>query len=280
LLIKAREAMLQAVQTFNNPKSYFRSELFVVSAIIAWTYLFHAYYKREGVDYRYYSETDGKKVSIKTKHGAEKYWELSECLKAEKCPLDDASRSNLKFLIMIRDEVEHRMTTRIDDQISAKLQACCLNFNNYIKELFGNQLGLDGELSFALQFAGITVEQQKKMASLPDMRDHIALAQADFERQMDDDAYNDDRYAIRFHLVQKTSNRKSKSDAVLNLVPSDTDEAQAANRILLKEQEKNKWKPKQIVDKMVAGGYIKFSLHYHTLLWKERQARDPKSYLV
>jgi hypothetical protein len=53
LLVKAREAMIAAVYTFNGAGLYFRAELFIVTSIIAWTYLLHAYYKREGVDYRY-----------------------------------------------------------------------------------------------------------------------------------------------------------------------------------------------------------------------------------
>src|SRR5690606_15404468 len=39
LLIKAREAMLHAVQGFNNPRAFFKSEVFIVTAVIAWTYL-------------------------------------------------------------------------------------------------------------------------------------------------------------------------------------------------------------------------------------------------
>jgi hypothetical protein len=39
LLKKAREAMLTAVQIFNNPHVEFKSELFIVTTIIAWTYL-------------------------------------------------------------------------------------------------------------------------------------------------------------------------------------------------------------------------------------------------
>ena len=45
--------MLFAVQSYNNPRTYFRSEIFIVTAIIAWTYLLHAYYKMQNVDYRY-----------------------------------------------------------------------------------------------------------------------------------------------------------------------------------------------------------------------------------
>lgn len=37
LVKKAREAMLTSVQVFNNPQIEFKSELFIVTNIIAWT---------------------------------------------------------------------------------------------------------------------------------------------------------------------------------------------------------------------------------------------------
>ena len=39
LLTKSREAMLSAVGIYNNPNIKFKSETFIVLAIIAWTYL-------------------------------------------------------------------------------------------------------------------------------------------------------------------------------------------------------------------------------------------------
>jgi hypothetical protein len=36
------------------------------------------------------------------------------------CPLDDIIKKNLRFLIGIRHEIEHQMTRRIDDQLSAR----------------------------------------------------------------------------------------------------------------------------------------------------------------
>src|SRR3546814_11170892 len=65
LLIKAREAMIAAVHTFNSAGLMFRAELFITTAIVAWTYLLHAYYKREGIPYKY----KGKQ----TAHGADRY---------------------------------------------------------------------------------------------------------------------------------------------------------------------------------------------------------------
>ena len=49
---KSREAMLTAVQIFNNPQIDFKSELFIVTNTIAWTYLLHAYYRKKRVEYR------------------------------------------------------------------------------------------------------------------------------------------------------------------------------------------------------------------------------------
>ena len=43
--------------------------------------------------------------------------------------------------------------------MSARYQACCLNFNRYIVELFGSQWGINRYLTFSLQFQKITREQ-------------------------------------------------------------------------------------------------------------------------
>jgi hypothetical protein len=73
LLIKAREAMIAAVHTFNGAGLYFRAELFIVTTIIAWTYLHHVYYRRLGIDYRYYKNVDGVRQVSTLESGAERY---------------------------------------------------------------------------------------------------------------------------------------------------------------------------------------------------------------
>lgn len=62
LLDQSREAALNAVQTFNNPLTTFKTEAFIVLMVIAWMYLLHAYYRKSGIDYRYYK----KKKSVGT----------------------------------------------------------------------------------------------------------------------------------------------------------------------------------------------------------------------
>ena len=152
LLVKAREAMLHAVQGFNNPRTYFKTETFIVVAVIAFTYLLHWYYRRNGVDIRYKRIVAGVETVSKTRHGADKHWELEACFDNPACPLDAPTVANLRFLIVIRHEIEHQLTLRIDDAVSAKLQACCLNFNRAIKDIAGVQHGLDQDLGLALQF--------------------------------------------------------------------------------------------------------------------------------
>lgn len=163
LLIKSREAMMSAVQLYNNPQITFKSETFITLAIIAWTYLLHAFYANEGIDYRYFHNKGKKKAYDKTKHGAYKHWELERCLDCQDSPIDSITASNLKFLIGIRHEIEHQMTKKIDASISAKLQACSINYNFYIKKLFGNVFGVDQELGLAIQFSPIEAEQKEQL---------------------------------------------------------------------------------------------------------------------
>ena len=115
LLTKSREAMLCAVQIFNNPNIVFKSESFIVLSIIAWTYLLHSYYRSQKIDYRYFEKKGERKKFDKTKRGSYKYWELERCLNDSDCPIERVPKANLKFLIGLRHEIEHQMTTRLDD---------------------------------------------------------------------------------------------------------------------------------------------------------------------
>ena len=108
LLIKAREAMVAAVHTFNSAGLTFRTELFIVTAIIAWTYLLHAWFKREGIDRRYTKNEKGEAVVVKTPNGADRYWDLAQCLKHARCPIERGARDNLSYLLELRHEIEHR----------------------------------------------------------------------------------------------------------------------------------------------------------------------------
>ncbi len=278
LIKKAREAVIASVQTYNNPSITFKAETFIVLSIIGWTYLLHAYYRENKIDYRYYKHTGKRKKYDKTKHNAYKYWELERCLNESACPLSQDAKNNLKFLIGIRHEIEHQMTNKIDEHISAKLQACALNFNKYIKLLFGEKYALDRELALSIQFAPLVPEQKKELQGNDDLNPNIRNFIATFEDTLSDDDLKNIEYSYKVAFVPISVNRKGQADEVIKFIPSDSPLAKNANTQLqlLKEVEKAKYRPKEIVEKMQNVGYVNFKMYQHTELWKSKNARDSK----
>lgn len=277
LLKKSREAALAGVQIFNNPNITFKAESYVVLMTIAWTYLLHAYYRSEKVEYRYFKQHEHRRVFDKTKKGAHKHWELERCLNDKESPLDKDSANNLRFLIGLRHEIEHQMTTRIDDLLGARFQACCLNYNYYIKQMFGDDQGIDKHLSFSLQFSTIESEQKDMLADHPELPAHIQSYVQDFDQTLNDDEYASQRYAYRILFVPKTANRKGQADRVIEFVKSDSPLAKKANTeyAVIKETEKKKYLPSQIVQMMNVEGFPKFNMHHHTTLWQSTKAKIP-----
>ena len=266
LLIKAREAMIAAVQTFNSAGLTFRAELFIVTAIIAWTYLLHAWFKREGVDYCYSGQ--------KTKEGADRYWELGHCLKQGRCPAKGGVARNLEFLIEIRHEIEHRSTSRIDDALGAKLQSCALNFNELLKSEFGAQYGLEKRLPLALQFVSFGAEQRialKKASGLPK---HIEASINAFEHGLTEEQFKDPAYRMSYGFVPIAAKKPGASDAAVQIVTLGSEDAGEVEKIILKEVNKHRYPPGKVVSKVNAAGFPNFKVHHHTQLWKSMDAQN------
>ncbi|MCZ2391327.1 MAG: DUF3644 domain-containing protein [Acidobacteria bacterium] len=269
--------MLCAVQIFNNPAIVFKSESFIVLSTIAWTYLLHAYYRSTQVDYRYFTQGPKRKKYDTTKRGSYKYWELERCLDDNNCPVDAISKANLKFLIGLRHEIEHQMTTRIDEYLSARFQACCLNYNRYIRELFGDNFGIDKHLSFSLQFSSISEDHANQIKEFDELPKNIAAYIKAFDDELSQDDFNSSAYSYRVLYVPKTVNRKGQADKVIEFLSADSEEAKSLNNeyVVIKDRERPKHRPKEIVDIMKADGFPNFSMHWHTKLWREKDAKKP-----
>lgn len=276
LVKKSREAALAAVQVFNNPAITFKSEIFVVLIVIAWTYLLHAHYRKNGVEYRYFDMAGKIRRFHKTKRGAFKYWELERCLNERSCPIDLAARNNLRFLIGLRHEIEHQMTNRLDEHLSARFQACCLNYNDAIKAIFGDEHGIDKHLAFSLQFSSITTEQLSTLRDADGLPANIEAFINAFDSELSEAEFNDPRFSYRVLFIPKTVNHKGQADKVIEFIKANSDLARDINKqyAVIKETEKTKYLPKQVVQKMKDEGYPKFRLHDHTLLWKSLDAKN------
>ena len=186
--------------------------------------------------------------------GADRYWDLAQCLKHVKCPIERGARDNLTYLLELRHEIEHRSTSRIDDTISAKLQACCINFNDVIKTLFGAQYALERRLPIALQFVTFSPDQRallKKAGTLPR---HVEVD----DGRLREPATPEQR--VRTRASRSASSWSTGPPIALpeptsrsNLVRPGSDIADNFN-IALMEVEKRKYLPKEIVGMMMREG--------------------------
>jgi hypothetical protein len=277
LLKKSREAALAAVQVFNNPAITFKSEIFVVMMVISWTYLLHAYFRKQGIEYRYFKAVGTRKRFDKTSKGAHKYWELERCLNDAASPVDRATSNNLRFLVGLRNEIEHQMTNRLDEHLSARFQACCLNYNDLIKQLFGDEFGIDKHLAFSLQFSAINSDQVEALHDVTGLPAHIQAFINAFDAELTETEFNDPRFAYRVLFVPKTANHRGQADKVIEFIKADSDLAKDVNKhyAVVKETEKTKYLPMQVVQKMQSAGFPHFNMHSHTCLWKTMDAKQP-----
>ncbi len=276
LLNKSREAALAAVQIFNNPNVTFKSETYIVLMNIAWTYLLHAYFRAKKVDYRYFTQVSKRKQYDHTKYGAFKHWELERCLNEEKCPLEREVIQNLRFLIGLRHEIEHQMTTRIDDLLSARFQACCINYHDAAAALFGEKYGIAKHLAVSLQFSSLSQEQVDTLEQQEGLPRHIKQYIEGFDGALTSDEYASAKFAYRVIFVPKTTNHPNQADQVITFVKADSEIAKTANAAyaVIREIERPKWLPSQIVAKVKADGYQKFGMAQHTDLWKSCDAKN------
>lgn len=276
LLKKSREAALAAVQIFNNPNVTFKSETYIVLMIIAWTYLLHAYFRTKKIDYRYFTQGVKRKLYDRTKNGAFKYWELERCLNDQKCPLAPEVIQNLKFLIGLRHEIEHQMTTRIDDLLSARFQACCINYHEVVVTLFGVKYGIAKHLAVSLQFSSLGQEQVDSLEQQVGLPGHIKQYIEGFDGALLPDVFASTKFAYRVIFVPKTANHPNQADQVITFVKADSEIAKKANAAytVVRETERPKWLPSQVVAKIKAEGFPKFGMKHHTDLWRSLDARN------
>jgi len=230
LVTKAKESALCAIKVFNDPLIKFKSEAFVVLMMISWTYLLHAYYRSKGVDYRYFKQTQKRKKYDKTRHGAKKHWELERCLGDTSCPIDKDTINNLKFLIGLRHEIEHQMTRALDNYLSGRYQACVLNFNYYLKKLFGSQHALDTHLTYSIQFVELTAEQLQVGETLDSLPQNLRAYIAAFDGALTHDEYNDPRYSYRLLFKKKLVNRPGQADKVVEFIDPNSDLAKTIDK--------------------------------------------------
>jgi hypothetical protein len=277
LVLKARESQIAAIQIFNNPAINFRAETFIVLAVIAWTYLFHAFFKKRAVDYRYYKEANGIRSVDVTKDGLERYWELTSCLDAKQSPLAEPVKENLRYLIEVRNSIAHRFTGNIDIKVASKLQAAALNFNSWLSSEFGGEYRIDSDFGVAIQMSSFSHDQAKLIYAAQSVDPKIASIIDKLDGAVSDEIHADTKYAFNVLFVEQSCNRAGQADKVVEFIRAGTETANEIDRVIFKEREKPKFKPAQIVEEMQKRGFKWFNMATHTRLWRELDAKNPKN---
>jgi len=256
-LVRAREAMSLGVQTYNSRTLNFKTEVFSILANIAWTYLLHEFYLR-------------KKIKIVSADGM--YWSLSQMIRRSDCPISKGAKDNIKSLKIIRDEVEHKLLRKSDAMWLSLFQACCLNFDKTISDLFGESLSLQKELAFALQFGKMNVDQASTLQKY-DIPDYVEALDARLKEGMTEEQLSNLDYQFR---VVYTLDSASKSRAHIEFLHPSTEEAETVRNVLAKiklADDLYPHKPNMVVYLVASGSGKKFTSHNHIQAWHKYKVR-------
>ena len=274
LIVKSREAALNAVQTFNNPLTRFKSETFIVLMSIAWTYLLHAYYRQARVEYRYFDQLAKRRRFHRTNTGSFKYWDLERCLKDRACPLDQDTKNNLRFIVELRNEIVHHQSTGTDEALFGRYLSCSLNYDREIVRLFGKRFSVASEMSYALQLTDITRPPDSSATTIllsPNVERYVT----EFDATLSAASRQHPYFALNVVFVRKNVNRVSQADQVIEFVGADSEVADSIDKQfwVRKETERRKYRPGEIVKLMKDEGYTQFAMYHHTSLWQDLDAR-------
>jgi hypothetical protein len=263
---KAVEIFKSAVLVYNNNILLTRSETFIVLSIIAWTYLLHARLIGQGVT-PVYRNADGTPVLVDRQ---EKLWDLSHCLERPEASLSVGEKANLKYLIAIRNVIEHRSCDDINDALQAKIQANALNFLKYTKEKFGTKYDFSHDLAFAIQLQALTLQSANALKGTAPVAKAVAAVNALLEEPMTPAEFNDPAYAFRVYVVPKVTNNAKKADQAVIYSPVGSDV-----EVAIKLVERPKFRMTEAIKKLLDDEGLTVSNYEFQQAWKLNDLKDP-----
>jgi hypothetical protein len=275
-----REALL-AVDLYNRAASERSLEGFVVHMNLAWLYLHHARFERDGIDYRYREAGGRRFVRV---DGEVKRWELSHCLREAFPAQPSPIRANVEFFIKIRNKIEHRYERLLAVALAGKTQAHILDYEETLTDWFGSKEGLGDDLRFPVFVSSLTPDAVKALKAT-----HRKLPRSlvNFIREHDMSLPNgvaeDWRYDFRVLLLPQTG-PKTEADAVMRFVREDemTAEQREARDVvqnivrnkLVPVQNKGRHKPGDVARHVSQQLGVQFSPYsHHVAAWRHYAAR-------
>ena len=287
-LAKARESCLAAVGFYNNPTAHFRSGSYIVLMIIAWTSLFHAIvHKQRKKPWRVRSGT-GRGTRYERVGDDYRHLDLNECMRFYYGPSDNAVRANLRFLIGLRDRIEHRDMPELDHEVFGECQATLMNFEDVLVSEFGEGFAVNASLAWSLQFSRTSpTERQRALDQLrKDASDSVVNYIQRFRSNLAIDLANDQMFAFKVFLVPQLANNRSTDALAVEFVHFDPDDASSMEQyqeavVLLKERfvevrNSASLLPRAVTELVAARLLWRFTLQgHHTRCWRFFGVRPP-----
>ena len=217
-LEKARDSALLAVETYNRPRTSFRSGGYIVMMCIAWTALFHAiFFKRNRMPF--YRKKSNRR-HFEMLEGDKKAWELSYCLAEFWGTEHPPMRMNLEFFVKLRNKIEHRSMPGLDIDIFGECQALLFNFEDLITTEFGSRYALNESLSLALQFSCHRNENQQlairklHKGLAKDIKTYINA----FRTSLSVEQLQDMQFSYKVFLFPKPANHERGADLAVEFI--------------------------------------------------------------
>lgn len=192
--------------------------------------------------------------------------------------MDKDTANNLRFLIGLRNEIEHKMTRSLDVYLSGRYQACAVNYNDYLKKLFGERHGIDSQLTYSIQFVSLSEEQLAGVKPEGDIPQRLRGYIAEFDGSLSPDEYNSPRYSYRMLFTRKLVNRPGQADRIVEFIDPKSELAKEIHKEywVKKEVERTKYRPTDVVASVQQAGFLGFRIQpEHVRMWKGEDAKKP-----
>jgi hypothetical protein len=220
-LEKAKESAVAAVDCYNRCGTRFRSGSYIVLMCIAWTSVFHAIFFKRRVK-PYYRQSEGS-TRFKKIDGDYKAWELATCIDNYYPGQTTPVTANLRFLLGLRNKIEHRSMPELDNHVFGECQACLFNFEELLLKEFGSKHCLSECLSLAIQFSRLRSDHQgKSISSLhKPLREDIRTFLDTFRSSLTSEINSDQQYSFKVFLIPKVANSQGQAEVAVEFVKFD-----------------------------------------------------------
>lgn len=281
LIDKSREAMLLAIQIYNNPLVTFSAPGYIVQTVIAFTSLFHAIFERDGIDY-WHKKPDG---TPDLYDGDYRYWELSACINKYYKGVNFPETENLSLIVNLRNKIEHRFLPELDFHVSGYCQAALLNYEKVLIKEFGSYFSLRKNLMLALQLSEFSPELQNTLTNVQTTQfSHVRKYIDDFCEQLPKEIVQSPNFSFRAFLIPKVGNHATSSDVALEFVnydPQNEADMKMYDRqiALIKEKkvqvaDQGKYLPTAVINEVKRRTGIEFNHYNHGQAWQYYKIRS------